>query len=97
MPKRTNFGLKEIGFGSERADFGPERGDFRSESVDLGLMELISSLKELDIGHWGAYRRTKGHQEIHPCVLQDIDPLGPLPCFHSITSFSHSKQGIGYR
>merc|ERR1712105_209919 len=25
------------------------------------------------------YRRTYGHKEIHPCVLQDIGPLGPLP------------------
>ena len=24
-----------------------------------------------------------GHMEIHPCVLQDIGPLGPLPCSHS--------------
>ena len=23
--------------------------------------------------------RTDGHMEIHPCVLQDIGPLGPLP------------------
>ena len=23
--------------------------------------------------------RTDGHLEIHPCVLQDIGPLGPLP------------------
>ena len=37
-----------------------------------------------------------GRKEIHPCVLQDIGPLGPLPCSHS-TSANHSKQGIGYR
>ena len=24
--------------------------------------------------------------EIHPCVLQDIGPLGPLPCSHSTSS-----------
>ena len=24
-----------------------------------------------------------GHLEISPCVLQDIGPLGPLPCSHS--------------
>ena len=35
--------------------------------------------------------------EIHPCVLQDIGPLGPLPCSHSTSSANHSKQGIGYR
>ena len=27
-----------------------------------------------------------GHMEIHPCVLQDIGPLGPLPCSHSTSS-----------
>ena len=34
--------------------------------------------------------------EIHPCDLQDIGPLGPLPCSHSPSSANHSKQGIGY-
>ena len=38
-----------------------------------------------------------GHMEIHPCVLQDIGPFGPLPCSHSTSSANHSKQGIGYR
>ena len=38
-----------------------------------------------------------GRMEIHPCVLQDIGPLGPLPCSHSTSSVNHSKQGIGYR
>ena len=38
-----------------------------------------------------------GRMEIHPCVLQDIGPLGPLPCSHSTSSANHSKQGIGYR
>ena len=30
---------------------------------------------------WGGrmYGRTDGRKEIHPCVLQDIGPLGPLP------------------
>ena len=32
----------------------------------------------------------------YPCVLQDIGPLGPLPCSHSTSSLDHSKQGIGY-
>ena len=27
-----------------------------------------------------------GRMEIHPCVLQDIGPLGPLPCSHSTSS-----------
>ena len=28
--------------------------------------------------HWGG-GRTEGPVEIHPCVLKDIGPLGPLP------------------
>ena len=38
-----------------------------------------------------------GRMEIHPCIQQDIGPLGPLPCSHSTASADHSKQGIGYR
>ena len=29
-------------------------------------------------------------------VLQDIGPLGPIPCSRSTTSFDHSMKGIGY-
>ena len=59
-PKRTDFGPKKVDFGSERADFGPERGDFR---YDLGLLGLISGLKEPDLGlrglgEGGTYGRT---------------------------------------
>ena len=58
----------------------------------MGLIGLISGLKELDLGLSGlrcggtygrtdgrTYVRTDGRKEIHPCVLQDIGPLGPLP------------------
>ena len=40
---------------------------------------------------------TQGRLEIHPCVLQDIGPLGPLPCSRSTSSTDHTKQGTGYR
>ena len=33
--------------------------------------------------------------EIHPCVLQDIGPLGPLPCFHPISAVNLAEQGKG--
>ena len=55
----------------------------------MGLIGLISGLKEPDLGQsdfGGGGRmdgrtdgRTDGHKKIHPCVLQDIGPLGPLP------------------
>ena len=47
----------------------------------------------LPLGDWLLFQRV----EISPCALQDISPLGPLPCSHSTTSLDHSKQGIGYR
>ena len=76
------FGPMEADFGSKRGNFGPERGDFRSERVDLGRIGPISGLKEPDLGLsglGGGDVRTDGRKEIHPCVLQDIGPLGPLP------------------
>ena len=64
------FGPKEADFGSKRANFGPERGDFRSKRVDLGLIGLISGLKEPDLGQSGLrgtygrmYRRTDGRTD----------------------------------
>ena len=78
----------------------------------MGLLGLTSDLKEPDLGLRGlgggdvwtdvrtdgrTYGRTDGRKEIHPCVLQDIGPLGPLPCSHSTSSADHSEQGIGYR
>ena len=83
------FGPKEADFGSKRANFGPERGNFRSKRVDLGLIALISGLKEPDLDlsgrGGGTYGRTDGRTDgrtyviFSPCVLQDIGPLGPLP------------------
>ena len=49
--------------------------------------------------------RTDGLMEIHPCVLQDIGPLGPLPkkcspspigplpCFHLLTIMHSREEG----
>ena len=37
-----------------------------------------------------------GRLEIHPHVLQDISPFGPLPCSHYTSSFDHSEQGMRY-
>ena len=37
-------------------------------------------IEKVQGGTYGrTYVRTDGRKEIHPCVLQDIGPLGPLP------------------
>ena len=43
------------------------------------------------------FKSASGRLEIHPCVLQEIRPMGVLPCSHSTTLLDHSKLGIGYR
>ena len=55
----------------KRADLRPEKADLGSERADLG--------PERGLGRGGTDVRTDGRLEIHPCVLQDIGPLGPLP------------------
>ena len=59
---------------------------FRPKIFPLNLKSLL-----------GLIYSPSGRLEITPCVLQDIGPLGPLPCSQSTTSLDHSKQGIGYR
>ena len=66
------MGLRGLSFGPERADFGFQRADFGLERADLG--------PERGLGEGGrTYVRTYGRLEIHPCVPQDISPLGTLP------------------
>ena len=50
-----------VHLGCEKVDFGPERGDFRSERVDLGLLGLISGVKEPDFG----LRGIRGGGDVH--------------------------------
>ena len=54
-------------------------------------------LNNMESCYQGLKYALSGRMEIHPCVLQDIGPLGPLPCSYSTSSVNHSKQGIGYR
>ena len=62
--------------------------NWENAKVPLNIIENCS---------FGLKYAFSGRMEIHPCVLQDIGPLGPLPCSHSTSSANHSKQGIGYR
>ena len=53
-------------------DFLSERADFRAERVDLGLLGLISSLIEPELGHGRNIlidRQIDRCKEIQPCVL----------------------------
>ena len=43
----------------------------------------------------GTYGHTDGRKEIHPSVLQDIGPFGPLPKMGSITNFYSTGTGGG--
>ena len=54
-------------------------------------------LNNMENGLKGFKNALSGCMQIHPCVLHDIGPLGPLPCSHPTSSADHSKQGIGYR
>ena len=54
-------------------------------------------LNNMESCYQGLKYALSGRLKIHPCVLQDIGPLGPLPCSHSNFLTNHSKQGIGYR
>ena len=87
--KRADFEPKRADLGPKIADLGPKRADFSPEilglrGVVLGLRGVILGLKE---PYWGLRslgggtdRRTDGqtYVMVHPCVLQDIGPLGPL-------------------
>ena len=55
------------GLGSNRGDLGPEGGDLGPEGALLGPRKPPG----------GGDVRT--YVTAHPCVLQDIGPLGPLP------------------
>ena len=71
--RRQVLGLKERIFKPESTDFGPERANFGLERVDFGPERGLGGMDRRTDG------RMYGHLEIHPCVLQDIGPLGPLP------------------
>ena len=86
MPQRTDFWPESADFGLERAILGPERG-LRGELI-LGLRGLIFCLSGLILGLRGPIWGLRGawggtdvqtYVMVHPCVLQDIGPLGPLP------------------
>ena len=60
------------------ADLGPEKADLGPMRADLGPQRV-----DLRVGGGRTNGRTDGHLEIHPCVLQDIGPLGPLSMLFS--------------
>ena len=69
--------------GPDRSDLRPGRPDFRPGRPDFRLKSRFQA----SVGWTGASGLGRGEMdgrtdrcmEIHPCVLQDIGPLGPLP------------------
>ena len=76
---------------SLRPDFGPLSPQISPFWPQFSPWHLKSALQSSNLPS------TSGCLEIHPCVLQDISPFGPLPCSYSTILLDHSKQGIGYR
>ena len=62
----------------------------------LGLIRLILGLRGLGGGCTDEWMYKRKDVWKFTSVLQDIGPLGLLPCCHSTTSANHSEQGIGY-
>ena len=52
------------------------------------------SLNNMESSPKGLKCAFSGRLEIHPCVLQDIGPLGPLPCSHSTSASALSSRAI---
>ena len=69
------MGLRGLSFRPERADFGFQRADFGLERADLGPERGLG-------GDVRTYVRTYRRLKIHPCVLRDFRPLGPMPKKH---------------
>ena len=88
-PESANFGSERADFRPRRDNFGPERADLRPERADLGpeRADLGPERGPSSLGGWG---RTDGRLEIHPCVLQDIGPLGAQKVLTSFGRFRHS-------
>ena len=60
------------------AYFGPQRTDFWLEWADFGLKRAnLGPERGLGGGDGQTDRQT--YVMVHPCVLQDIGPLEPLP------------------
>ena len=93
---RPVFGPGRPDFGCGRPDFGPEACFWPTEP-DFGLRRSRSGPGRPKLGRMEGQmdRRTDGHMEIHPCVLQDIGPLGPLPCSQPTITANHTEQGKG--
>ena len=72
-PERGGFGLKGVIWGLRAVVLGLKGVVLGPKGVILGLSRVICGLKEAGGGDVRTYVTA------HPCVLQDIGPLGPLP------------------
>ena len=91
------MGLRGLIWGVQELIWGLRGLILSSRDQISGPSRLDEGLRPLKGGDGRKDGRTDGRMEIHPCVLQDIGPLGPLPCPHITSLHHHPKQGNGYR
>ena len=75
---------------SLRPDSGPLSPQISPFKPQFSPRELKPAPRTSNLLFWTKFchpnfKSASGRLEIHPCVLQDIGPLGPLPCSHSTT------------
>ena len=76
------MGLRGLIMGLRGLIWGVQELIWGLRGLILSSRDQISGPSRLDEGLRplkGGDGRTDGRMEIHPCVLQDIGPLGPLP------------------
>ena len=77
------MGLRGLIMGLRGLIWGVQELIWGLRGLILSSRDQISGPSRLDEGlrplKGGTDGRTDGRMEIHPCVLQDIGPLGPLP------------------
>ena len=87
------MGLRGLIWGIQELIWGLRGLILSSRDQISGPSRLDEGLRPLKGG--GTDGRMDGRMEIHPCVLQDIGPLGFLPCFtHNLKTLTEQGNGM---